>query len=451
MSNHPNSQLACLRLAERGQMGILMVMVLPIIFLFFALAMDAGLWFLDHRIAQNQVDAAVLAAAQHLPAADAGHGSPPTKAVYKWLQKNGSAPGQLKSCPVSIPAPDLVVRPGLEFSDLHPASAPDGEYDMVRVCVRRESPGIFAQLANLDFIIVSAGATARVGPVGKANVLPWGIVPPDPNCDGWAEACQDEYDEECGYYPPVPPGQELCPWGLDVNRLYAFKISDPDTYTPGNFGALASCGLGIVKYKNCIEGETNSGFYAEGQTVNVGAQTGDGGANTATTLNNRYSAESTIGMAYGAPLLECDIESTPDPLTGLDPDGKADARVKFVGYPDGEAPRGPPVVLNPLCPYRLIAIPIIESFPSSGSSEDIMVLGIATFAIAKWDRKAGWGDALGADGPTEACGQPALASGYSCGMVWGYLLEGAQPPHFLLQQISQNDNPLAPSMIALVE
>ncbi len=104
-----------------------------------------------------------------------------------------------------------------------------------------------------------------------------------------------------------------------------------------------------------------------------------------------------------------------------------------------------------------MAIPIIESFPSSGTSEPILVLGIATFGIAKWDRieNPDWGDALGTDStdsPDEACGAPGLVSGYPCGMVWGYLMEDApRPPHFLLQRLSDSDNPLAPNMIALVE
>ncbi len=457
MSNHFSRQLATLRHNERGQVAILMVMVLPVIFLFFALALDAGLWFLDHRLAQNQADAAVLAAVQHLPAADPGPGSPPTKAVHKWLKKNGSNPGQLKSCPESIPPPDLVIaKGGLEYWDLHPASFPDGKYDTVRVCVRRESPSFFAKLAGLNGIYVSAGATARVGPAGIANVLPWGIVPPDPDCGiAWPDVCENEFNEACGYHPPILPGQELCPWGLDVNKLYAFKISDPEIYTPGNFGALASCGVGISDYRKCIQGETNSGFYAEGQTVNVGAQTGVGGANTNAALNTRYAAESTIGFgAGGTPVLECDIEATPNPITGLDPDGKAAARAKFVIDPDDKPGPGPKVVHNPICENRLVVIPIIKSFPSSGSSEDILVLGIATFAIAKWDRIANpdWGDALGTDSPTGACGTPTLVSGFGCGMVWGYLMEGGvQPPHFLLQRISESENGLAPNMIALVE
>ena len=120
MRNHLSQQPTLLRLDERGQVAILMVMVLPAIFLFFALALDAGVWFLDHRLAQNQADAAVLAAAQHLPATDVGEGYPASQAVETWLIKNGSDPEQLSSCPVSTPAPDLVVIEGLEYSDLHP-------------------------------------------------------------------------------------------------------------------------------------------------------------------------------------------------------------------------------------------------------------------------------------------------------------------------------------------
>ena len=141
-------------------------------------------------------------------------------------------------------------------------------------------------------------------------------------------------------------------------------------------------------------------------------------------------------------------------LWGLDPDGKAAARAMFVGDSEDKPSPGPKVVHNPICQRRLVAIPTIKSFPSSGTSEDIMVLGIATFAIAKWDRIANpdCGDALAIDKPGEACGAPGLVSNFGCGMDWGYLIEGGvQPPHFLLQRISENDNGLAPNMIALVE
>ena len=75
-----------LRRQESGQTAILLVMILPVVCLLFVLPLDAGIWYLDHRIAQNQADAAVLAAAQHLPAVDT---TPATVAANTWLEKNG--------------------------------------------------------------------------------------------------------------------------------------------------------------------------------------------------------------------------------------------------------------------------------------------------------------------------------------------------------------------------
>ena len=130
-----------LRRQENGQMAILLVMVLPVVFLLFALPLDAGIWFLDHRIAQNQADAAALAAVQYLPATDT---TLATAVANTWLVKNGSGPTEL-AC--------------LNYSDLDPV---DGRYDTVEVCVRRESPSAFSGLAGLDGIWISTSATAGV-------------------------------------------------------------------------------------------------------------------------------------------------------------------------------------------------------------------------------------------------------------------------------------------------
>ena len=62
MSNLIKPLAAKLCREEDGQIAVVMVMVLPVVFLFFALALDAGLWFFDHRLAQNQADSAALAA-----------------------------------------------------------------------------------------------------------------------------------------------------------------------------------------------------------------------------------------------------------------------------------------------------------------------------------------------------------------------------------------------------
>ena len=460
MSNYFFKRLAAkLSREEDGQMVILMVIILPAIFLFFAMALDAGIWFFDHRLAQNQADAAALAAAQHLPAFD---DTDARIAVNTWLDKNGSDPLAELDCGDTSESP--------EFRDVHPApsvSNPpggDGRVDWVRVCVRRPSPGLFSGLAGVNFIYVSAAATARVGPVGSiANVMPWGLVPPSPGCNGYGEACVADLDEDgifedCGYFPPVPPGGDLCPWGLHSDRLYVFKVgsgSQSDVYTPGNFGPIGACGQGVVNYRQCIQGELATGFYAEGETVQIRTQTGVGGLNTAKALGN--TPLSADARYYNeAPTYGCDIESTPDPLTGLDWDGKKRAEATFV---EGRAWTDPSTSIlyefGTGCDFRLVSIPVLNAFPSSGAAEDILVLGVSTFAIAGWDRTPTFDDDLGDQ--TRECSPPAPgpppAPGeyFECGMVWGYLIADAFPPDVLVDSISDTANPFAPLIIVLSE
>ncbi len=159
MKNYIPRQVATLRRDESGSVIIMTILSFPVFLMMIAWVVDTGVWFLDHRLAQTQVDAAALAATIRLPAAYPGNESPATGAVRMWLKKNGSSPGDLSSCPESTPAPDLVVRPGVEYSDRHPLAAPDGLFDTVRVCVRRQSPAIFT-LPGVPFVYVDAVATA---------------------------------------------------------------------------------------------------------------------------------------------------------------------------------------------------------------------------------------------------------------------------------------------------
>ena len=163
--------------------------------------------------------------------------------------------------------------------------------------------------------------------------------------------------------------------------------------------------------------------------MQVETQTGNLGQNTNSALVDRYAREGADGV------YECDVASTPDATTGLDPDGKAVAEDKFVDDP------------QPGCDFRLVVVPVINHFPQ-GHSDTILVLGVATFGIAKWDRNSPWGDAVGT--ATAQCGQ-ASGSGFECGMVWGYLMKDALPPDFLLEQIGDTDNPFAPLLIAVIE
>ena len=153
-----------LRRQENGQIAILLVMIFPVLFLLLALPLDSGIWLLDHSIAQKQVDAAALAAAQHLPDANPNWGSPASKAVRKWLEKNGSSQKDLSGCPESTPAPFENSKTGVEYFDRYPLDAPDGLYDTIQVCVRRHSPGVFSGLAGLDGVYISASAKATASP-----------------------------------------------------------------------------------------------------------------------------------------------------------------------------------------------------------------------------------------------------------------------------------------------
>jgi len=147
--DYPTHRITPLRREENGQMAIAVVLALPVVFVFFGLAMDAGLWFLDHRLAQNQTDAAVLAAVQELPAEDT---DAVAAVVDTWLTKNGSGPEDL-GCRDGSPSP--------QFFDRYPVGAPDGRYDEIHVCVRRQSPGIFAGFFGVSSVWVSAEAMAR--------------------------------------------------------------------------------------------------------------------------------------------------------------------------------------------------------------------------------------------------------------------------------------------------
>jgi Flp pilus assembly protein TadG len=114
---------------ESGQMAIVMVLTMLIVFMLFALSFDVGLWYFDHRQAQNQADAAALAGALKLP----NTGDAKTS-VTDSLRDNRASVGDL-------------------YSVTFPTNA-------IRVCVRRDAPGVFAALSNINAVKVSACATA---------------------------------------------------------------------------------------------------------------------------------------------------------------------------------------------------------------------------------------------------------------------------------------------------
>lgn len=471
MSNILTRQVARLGREEDGQMAIAVVLALPVIFMFIALGMDTGLWYTDHRLAQNQVDAAVLAAAQFLPAAETDPEYQEARdTVDLWLAKNGSGHEELCEPDENGPYP--------QFFDLHPAASPDGRLDMVRVCVRRQSPGVFAAFAGIPFVWVSAVAAARVAPSSLANVKPWAIAPDDPYCLNPGQLCVNDDDEDgnmtpCGFYPPVPlagslenpDGLGLCPWGLHEDRLHRFKVSSGGIYTPGNFAPITACGdPGAAEYERCINGDSSSGFYKVDDSVWIDIQTGNMVGPSISGVDELFSYEETVspsllvdGGKYEETLI-CDVLSMPDPDTGRDPRGKDRADATYVagrGFTDTDINSpfyGETFDYNPIdrCNRRLVSIVVIDQFPSGSGTA--VVLGVATYSIARWDRTPAYNDAMGNSANGEVCGQtdPKDGVGYACGQIWGYFMQDASPPDVLLQ-ISDTDNPFAPVFIAMVE
>lgn len=443
---------------ESGQMGFLFILAFLVIFVFFALAFDSGLWYFDHRTAQNQADGAALAAAGQLPATSTAAAE---TAIQNSLTKNNvtCAPGCVQvatgSTPPTCPSTGDCVT--VQFED---ALFADGYYDQVTVALRRPSAVVFAGMSGIGGLRVSASATSLVGPAEVANVMPWAVVPPDPDCNAIGETCHADLNGDADFTDPGECEADFltCPFGLNLDRIYSFKAGGG-----GNTGIIDACGSGASSYADCIEGQTVSGFYESGQTVVVGLQGGSLGINTDCNLKERYREE--IGWVSGNPspchnsfddewaATPCDVRTSPTAVNGYDPEGRARALVTLGSNPP-----------QPYCLNRLVLIPILRSMPpTGGGSTANQVIGVATFGIARWDHNSTHGmEALDADGDdsdgaADDC-NPRPNAGidptmYDCGLVWGYLMANdVRPPEFLLQRIGTGTpNPLAPLLIALID
>lgn len=131
---------------EEGQIAIPMVILIVGVFVLFGLVFDTGKWYLDHRLAQQQAEAAALAGALQLPAGDV------TTAVNQSLTDNGSSSSE-NTCPS------------------------DFTTEYVRVCVRRHSGAVFSALSRIDFVWVSASAKAMRNP----QPTPFSLMAMDPS------------------------------------------------------------------------------------------------------------------------------------------------------------------------------------------------------------------------------------------------------------------------------
>lgn len=139
---------AALARGEEGQMAMAMVILILGVFVLFGLAFDTGKWYLDHRLAQQQVEAAALAGALQLPSGDIDG------AVDQALTDNGA-----------------------QVSDRTTAKCDPPDSDSVKVCIRRPSGGVFTALSGIKFAWVSASATAK----RFAQPVPFSLMAMDPS------------------------------------------------------------------------------------------------------------------------------------------------------------------------------------------------------------------------------------------------------------------------------
>jgi hypothetical protein len=412
---------------ERGQMAIAFMLSSLFFFMFFALGLDAGLWYFDHRSAQGQAEAAALAAAQELPASNTSAAS--AKAA-QWLSLNGAgSPSSCGTAPAGFFSDPSGTQPNLLYH------RNGSSYDKIKVCVRRNSLPIFSKLTNVGVVRVSAAAVATAGPVSGTNVMPWSFAAFDRSCDAFGKMCNVDLNGN----GVLDAGESAictfasCPFGLDPNRLAAFKNG-------GNGFTIRACGSGANDYRDCITGAATSSGFTIGSTVTVDVQPGVQSGSSATALDTWASNNGDAAHA-------CNVQSTPDPANGgLDSDvvnGVLATRLN-----------------TPACDYRKVVVPLMCYTPASScvppnGSSTLTVLGLAVFYVAGWDSKAAAGTT--SIPCTQYDGGSPPAGRFDCGAVWGYLLLGIDPAaRFKLDKLcdpaTQNcNNPLAPILVVLTE
>lgn len=164
---------------QRGQSAMMFMLTLLGAFSFMAMALDAGLWAMDHRRAQNQVDAAALAGAGWL--ADNGISNDGDYTyeyeqvrleVEHFILANNGDPDRLYTAHCRAPYEDgwpagtgidssIEDRAAIIFYAPARDDLPFRDAD-VRVCIRRPSPSILSQLSSWAGVNVSAVAQARM-------------------------------------------------------------------------------------------------------------------------------------------------------------------------------------------------------------------------------------------------------------------------------------------------
>src|SRR3990170_2183308 len=138
---------------QRGQVFIMVALLLAVIGGMTAVAVDVGSYATDRRNLQNAADAIALAASLDLP-----DGVAAQAAANQWATKNR-------------------INPASMTVTIIPQSLPSEPNPKVRVELEREHNFTFARLIGVELATVEAAATGiKTSPAGGAGVVPLSVT-----------------------------------------------------------------------------------------------------------------------------------------------------------------------------------------------------------------------------------------------------------------------------------
>jgi hypothetical protein len=142
------------RRSERGQIAILIGLMITALVGFSALAIDVGSLVSDKRDLQNAADAMALAGAQDLPSQTSASSTART-----WAGKNGVSEDEIAS--IEVLQQSLPSRPNPE----------------IKVTLHRHHHTILARVIGIDSVDMDVKASAiKTSPGGTDRVAPWSVL-----------------------------------------------------------------------------------------------------------------------------------------------------------------------------------------------------------------------------------------------------------------------------------
>lgn len=186
------------RQREAGQVVILAVLMMTVVFLIGAIVIDMGLWLSERRGAQTAADFSALAGAQELVSgADASNQADAFDVATAIAIANSVDPAAIDGAPTSsCSSGNTCINVGA--SNCHEAGSDSMPW--VEAKVRRPGPALFTSLFGLVNMDIGAVARACVGSLARANSLsPFGVQTNFVPANGPAEdgsQCDNDTDDD---------------------------------------------------------------------------------------------------------------------------------------------------------------------------------------------------------------------------------------------------------------